>query len=58
VVTAEQISCAIWGDASRPPSPNTIAVHVARLRVRLGDPTVIRRIRGRGYRLTYPAVPR
>jgi DNA-binding response OmpR family regulator len=54
VVTTEQISCAIWGDASRPPSPNTIAVHVARLRARLGDPTAIKRIRGRGYRLTFP----
>jgi two-component system, OmpR family, response regulator len=56
VVTTEQISCAIWGDASRPPSPNTIAVHVTRLRARLGDPTAIRRIRGRGYRLSYPTV--
>lgn len=55
VVTTEQISRAIWGDALRTPSPNTIAVHVARLRVRLGDATVIKRIRGLGYRLTCPA---
>lgn len=54
VLSSEEISRAIWGDEGPPPSPNTIAVHVARLRARLGDPAAIRRIRGRGYRLTFP----
>lgn len=55
VVTTEQITRAIWGDAVRPPSPNTIAVHAARLRGRLGEAAVVKRVRGRGYRLTCPA---
>lgn len=54
VISAEEISHTIWGDESPAPSPSTIAVHVARLRARLGDPGAIRRIRGRGYRLTFP----
>jgi DNA-binding response OmpR family regulator len=56
VVNTEQISHAIWGDANPPPSPNTIAVHIARLRARLGGEFMIKRIRGRGYRLTLPSV--
>lgn len=52
VISTEQISRALWGDASNAPSANTIAVHVARLRVRLGGVASIKRIRGRGYRLT------
>ena len=52
VITTEQIVRAIWTDAAQPPSANTIAVHVGRLRVRLEGAATIRRIRGRGYRLT------
>lgn len=55
VVTAEQIRSALWGQAPHVPSSNAIVVHVARLRARLGGPMVLRSIRGRGYRLTFPS---
>lgn len=42
----------LWDEAERVPSDNTVAVHVARLRHRLGDAVRIRRLRGRGYLLT------
>lgn len=42
----------LWDQAERAPSDNTVAVHVARLRQRLGDAVRIRRLRGRGYLLT------
>jgi DNA-binding response OmpR family regulator len=52
VVSSEQISRAVWGHAS---DTNTVAVHVKRLREKLGaDPEhgeYIRTIRGAGYRL-------
>lgn len=52
VVTDEELRDAIWGTSGRRPGGNTIAMHVARLRSRLGDTVVVRRVRGRGYSLT------
>lgn len=54
LVTVEQIRQALWGDAPHPPSSDTINVHVTRLRSRIGGPTVLRTVRGLGYRLTFP----
>lgn len=52
VASAEQISEAVWG---KPPATNTIAVHITRLRVKLGDNRkqgdMIRTVNGAGYRL-------
>jgi DNA-binding response OmpR family regulator len=52
VASAEEISRAVWG---RSPHTNTVAVHVKRLREKLGnDPqhgAYIRTVRGAGYRL-------
>ncbi|MFC9763248.1 winged helix-turn-helix domain-containing protein [Rhodococcus jostii] len=52
VANADQISRAVWGRAS---DTNTVAVHIRRLRTKLGaDPDhgqIIRTIRGVGYRL-------
>lgn len=52
VVTDDELRSALWGTAARRPSGNTIAMHVTRLRNRLGGVADIRRIRGRGYSLT------
>lgn len=52
VVTDEELRDAIWGTSGRRPGGNTIAMHVTRLRARLGEAAVVRRIRGRGYSLT------
>ncbi|WP_183092508.1 winged helix-turn-helix transcriptional regulator [Nocardioides stalactiti] len=52
VVTDDELREALWGPASRRPSGNTIAMHVTRLRHRLGAAADVRRIRGRGYSLT------
>jgi DNA-binding response OmpR family regulator len=52
VASSEEISRAVWG---RPSDTNTVAVHVKRLRTKLGnDPEhgeFIRTVRGAGYRL-------
>ncbi|GAA2379039.1 response regulator transcription factor [Nonomuraea africana] len=57
VVTREEIAHKVWRSTTSPPN-NTIAVHVKRLRARLGDdeknPSVIRTVRGLGYRFTAP----
>lgn len=52
VVNDDELREALWGPLGRRPSGNTIAMHVTRLRHRLGDAGVVRRIRGRGYSLT------
>jgi DNA-binding response OmpR family regulator len=53
VVSSEEISTAVWGHAAH---TNTVAVHIKRLRKKLGaDPEhgeYIRTIRGAGYRLS------
>ncbi|MBO3746494.1 response regulator transcription factor [Streptosporangiaceae bacterium NEAU-GS5] len=54
-VTREQIMRHVWHSADAM-STNTIAVHVKRLRARLGDEddTLIQTVRGVGYRLVTP----
>ncbi|TYL45581.1 response regulator transcription factor [Nocardioides sp. BGMRC 2183] len=52
VVTDDELRAALWGSHNGHPSGNTIAMHVTRLRARLGDVAQVRRIRGRGYALT------
>ena len=52
VVTDQELRGALWSDAAGHRSGNTIAMHVTRLRGRLGGVAAIRRIRGRGYSLT------
>lgn len=52
IVTDDELGDALWGTNGRRPGGNTIAMHVTRLRARLGPIAVVRRIRGRGYSLT------
>ncbi len=54
-VTREQIMRHVW-HSSDAMSTNTIAVHVKRLRARLGDEDdkLIQTVRGVGYRLVTP----
>jgi DNA-binding response OmpR family regulator len=58
VLTPEQIYRTVWGRSGGHRS-NTLAVHIKRLRVRLGDnqenPHIIRTVRGVGYRLIPPS---
>lgn len=49
VVTDDELRTALWGSGTA--SGNTIAMHVTRLRSRLGEAALVRRIRGRGYSL-------
>jgi DNA-binding response OmpR family regulator len=53
VASSDQISAAVWG---HPTDTNTVAVHIKRLRAKLGSDIehgpLIRTIRGAGYRLT------
>ncbi|MQY14260.1 Sensory transduction protein regX3 [Streptomyces sp. RB5] len=57
VVTRDQISAELWGGTA--PKSNTIAVHIRRLRDRIGDdphdPRVILTVRNVGYRFVPPA---
>jgi DNA-binding response OmpR family regulator len=52
VASSDQISEAVWG---HPTATNTVAVHIKRLRAKLGSDIehgpLIRTIRGLGYRL-------
>ena len=52
VVNDNELRDALWGSEGLRPSGNTIAMHVTRLRHRLGASADVRRIRGRGYALT------
>jgi DNA-binding response OmpR family regulator len=58
ILTPEQIYRTVWGRSSGHRS-NTLAVHIKRLRLRLGDnqehPHVIKTVRGVGYRLIPPS---
>ncbi|NGN66268.1 response regulator transcription factor [Streptomyces sp. A7024] len=58
VVTRDQISAELWGTSA--PKSNTIAVHIRRLRDRIGDdphhPGVILTVRNVGYRFVPPAL--
>lgn len=55
-VTREQIMRHVWHASGDSVATNTIAVHVKRLRARLGDTddTMIQTVRGVGYRLVSP----
>ncbi|MFG3441617.1 response regulator transcription factor [Nonomuraea sp. NPDC047897] len=55
-VTREQIMRHVWHSSADTVATNTIAVHVKRLRARLGDTddTMIQTVRGVGYRLVTP----
>jgi DNA-binding response OmpR family regulator len=55
VVSEEQILGAVWTARGGTASAKTIALHVRRLRERLGDAVELVRIRGVGYRLRPPA---
>jgi DNA-binding response OmpR family regulator len=63
VVSRDDISRAVWGTTrdTKPVNPNTLNVHIARLRAHLGDdpanPRILRTHRGLGYRLTTPDAP-
>lgn len=52
IVSDAELRDALWGSDERRPSGSTIAMHVTRLRRRLGDAGDVRRIRGRGYSLS------
>ncbi|NRQ38104.1 response regulator transcription factor [Nonomuraea sp. NN258] len=60
VVTRHEISRHVWASSIEPPN-NTIAVHIKRLRRRLGDseksPRIIHTVRGVGYRYAQPDEP-
>ena len=49
-VSAEQLLEHVW-DANADPFSNTVAVTIARLRRKLGDPPLIETVVGVGYRL-------
>jgi two-component system OmpR family response regulator len=49
VVTRDQLLESVWGFAS-PGETRTVEVHVAQLRKKLGDPSLIRTVRGLGYK--------
>jgi two-component system OmpR family response regulator len=52
VVTRRQMALAVWSDEADAVGSNTIEVHLARLRAKLGDRTArIETVRGSGYRL-------
>ena len=50
VVSAEELLEHVW-DAHADPFSNTVAVTVARLRRKLGEPPLIQTVVGAGYRL-------
>ncbi|WP_333618837.1 winged helix-turn-helix transcriptional regulator [Dietzia sp.] len=49
ILSDQELRSRLWGDAD--PQPNTVHVHVGRLRERLARAVEIRRIRGQGYAL-------
>ncbi|MGF7238394.1 MAG: response regulator transcription factor [Frankia sp.] len=55
VFRREQIISAVWSSSMRTVS-RTLEVHVASLRAKLGEPSVVQTVRGVGYRLAAPAV--
>jgi DNA-binding response OmpR family regulator len=54
VVTRDAIIESVWG-FEFPDSSNLIEVYIARLRRKLGEPTLIQTVRGTGYRIQDPA---
>ena len=55
VVSEDQIHAVVWAARGETATTKTIALHVRRLRERLGDALELVRIRGVGYRLRAPA---
>ena len=55
VVSEDQIHAVVWAARGDTATTKTIALHVRRLRERLGDALELVRIRGVGYRLRAPA---
>jgi DNA-binding response OmpR family regulator len=51
VVTRDQLLESVWGFVT-PGETRTVEVHVAQLRKKLGDPSLIRTVRGLGYKAT------
>lgn len=51
VVTRDQLLESVWGFAA-PGETRTVEVHVAQLRKKLGHPSLIRTVRGLGYKAT------
>lgn len=51
VISDDDLRDALWGEESWKVTGNALTVHVGRLRNRLGEAVVIRRVRGRGYAL-------
>ena len=49
VVSRDELLEAVWGFLA-PPDTRTVEVHIAQLRKKLGDPTLIRTLRGVGYK--------
>jgi DNA-binding response OmpR family regulator len=54
VVSREELLEAVWGFLS-PGDTRTVEVHIAQLRKKLGDPALIRTLRGVGYKAVAPA---
>jgi two-component system response regulator ResD len=54
VVSREELLEAVWGFLS-PGDTRTVEVHIAQLRKKLGDPGLIRTLRGVGYKAVAPA---
>lgn len=52
VVGDAELTRALWGTTGGATGRNNIAMHVTRLRARLGGVVSVRRVRGRGYALT------
>ncbi len=53
VVGKPELLEAVWGFLS-PGETRTVEVHIAQLRKKLGDPSLIRTVRGVGYRAVSP----
>ncbi len=53
VVTRDQLLESVWGFLS-PGETRTVEVHVAQLRKKLGEPSLIRTVRGVGYKAVVP----
>jgi DNA-binding response OmpR family regulator len=53
VVALEEIHDDLWGDGHDAPSLDAIKLHVRKLRQNLGDPTLVRTVRGHGYTVSH-----
>jgi DNA-binding response OmpR family regulator len=53
VVTLREIHDELWGTGEDAPSLSAIKLHVKKLRTNLGDPDLIRTVRGQGYTISH-----